>query len=50
MKKSTRSIACAVVSLAFHQAQAAPAATPAATTFQKPRVIATTDGERDGRA
>jgi hypothetical protein len=42
-----RSLACAAVLLAFQHAPAATDATPAANSFQKPRVIVTTDGEID---
>ena len=42
-----RSLACAAALLAVQHAPAAPAVTPAANSFQKPRVIVTSDGEID---
>ena len=45
-----QSLGCAAMVLAVQPAHAAPAATPAASSIQKPRVIATTDGEVDDRS
>jgi hypothetical protein len=43
----TISIGCAAIWLAMHHAPAAPAVTPGADMFQKPRVLVTSDGEID---